>query len=73
MLKSARASGLERPEPVCVCVHTSHSVTPVALSFVRAKQSLTKRQSQGVEEPPKQGGVTEWGVTLDKHAQCYMS
>ncbi len=50
-----------------------HTVTPVALSFVRVRQSLTKRQSEGVEKPPKWGGVKEWGVTLGKHIQSYMS
>lgn len=41
-----------------------HTLTPVALSFVRARQSFTKKaKTQGVEwkPPPRSGGVTERG------------
>lgn len=53
-----------------------HTLTPVALSFVRARQSFTKKaKTQGGEWKPPPGRV-EWqneGVTLHKHTQSYMS
>lgn len=48
-----------------------YTMTPMALSFVRARQTLTKWLNEGVKKPSKFGGMTEWGVTLHKHTQCY--
>lgn len=55
----------------CSSSYTLHTMTPTARSFVRARQTWTKSLCEGVENPPpsppKLGGVTEWGVTLNKH------